>query len=191
MSQKICSHCGLTKSLDKFGIDRRNDDGHKGICRNCRNKYEKQFKIKNPEKNKERLRKRRIYRMENIEKFRKYERDMSKKYHQLYPERYKEIFKKLLDKRKLQVLTHYGGNPPKCACCDESIYEFLTIDHIGGGGNLHRRKTGRMGSSFYQWLIKNNYPEGYRVLCWDCNCSLGIHGYCPHKNDKRMVYKEI
>lgn len=32
------------------------------------------------------------------------------------------------------------------------------------------------------WLIHNRFPEGFRVLCFNCNNSLGMHGYCPHGN---------
>lgn len=85
-----------------------------------------------------------------------------------------------------QVLDHYGK---VCACCGEWRYEFLSIDHIDGGGNKHRnelkqkgelKKAGRM----HDWLRKNNYPEGFRVLCHNCNQARGLYGYCPHKPDE-------
>ena len=38
---------------------------------------------------------------------------------------------------RLEILIHYGGPVPKCACCGESHIEFLSIDHIGGGGKKH------------------------------------------------------
>lgn len=34
---KPCNKCGDTKTLDLFAKDRRNKDGHAGICRDCRN----------------------------------------------------------------------------------------------------------------------------------------------------------
>ena len=84
-------------------------------------------------------------------------------------------------KMKMEVLFHYGGDPPRCACCGEMLLEFLSIDHIFGGGYQHRKKLGLNGSSLYHWLIKNKFPEGYRVLCFNCNMSLGFYGYCPHE----------
>ncbi len=28
---------------------------------------------------------------------------------------------------------------------------------------------------------KDNYPKNdFRILCWNCNCSRGFSGYCPH-----------
>lgn len=82
---------------------------------------------------------------------------------------------------RAEVLEHYGGNPPKCSCCGESTREFLALDHTNGGGNKHRKELGiNAGFVFYRWLQKNNYPEGFRVLCHNCNLSLGYYGYCPH-----------
>lgn len=91
---------------------------------------------------------------------------------------------------RLEVLTHYGGNPPKCACCGEAHIEFLTIDHIDGNGNKHRRQLKEKfgyrisGWRFYCWLKSNNFPEGYRVLCMNCNHSLAHYKYCTHKKVK-------
>jgi len=78
------------------------------------------------------------------------------------------------------VLTHYGGNPPKCACCNEFHYEFLTIDHINGGGGKDRKARGD-GTRFYQSLIKDGFPPGLRVLCYNCHLARGFSGYCPHQ----------
>lgn len=80
---------------------------------------------------------------------------------------------------KLEVLVAYSGSPPRCACCGETMIEFLTIDHIEGGGTAQRKQLGVV--SIYNWLKKNNYPLGYRVLCMNCNVALGHFGYCPHK----------
>jgi len=75
----------------------------------------------------------------------------------------------------------YGGY--KCACCGVTDKEFLSIDHSEGGGAAHRKElTGnpRNGHNMYYWIRKNNFPPGFRVLCMNCNFSLGHHGYCPH-----------
>jgi hypothetical protein len=96
----------------------------------------------------------------------------------------REYGRNLCQTRRLQVLIHYGGDPPKCACppCGEDKIEFLSIDHIHGGGNKHMRKLGLKGGvNFHTWLIKNNYPEGYQVLCMNCNHAKGHYGICPHQ----------
>lgn len=84
-----------------------------------------------------------------------------------------------------RVLAHYGGSPPKCACCGEAHVEFLCIDHENGGGNEHRRTLGvNSGGAFYAWLEKAGLPPGYRVLCHNCNSALGFYGRCPHTEMK-------
>jgi hypothetical protein len=81
---------------------------------------------------------------------------------------------------KLEVMTHYSNGVPKCACCGESFIEFLTLDHINGGGNEERRANKSARNTAY-WLKKNGFPSGFRVLCMNCNFALGKFGYCPHK----------
>ena len=39
------------------------------------------------------------------------------------------------------------------------------------------------GTKFYRWLKRNNFPEGFQVLCFNCNCGKEINkGVCPHKS---------
>jgi len=76
-----------------------------------------------------------------------------------------------------RCLAHYGG---KCECCGESRYEFLAIDHADGNGAKHRKKD-NSAVRIAVWLIKNNFPDGFRVLCHNCNCAIGFYGYCPHQ----------
>ncbi len=83
---------------------------------------------------------------------------------------------------KKTVMMYYSNGTMKCACCGETHIEFLTIDHINNDGAKHRKDINSGGGhSFYRWLINNNFPQGYRVLCFNCNCSLGMYGYCPHQ----------
>lgn len=69
-------------------------------------------------------------------------------------------------------------------CCGEGNVEFLTLDHIEGNGHAERLANPRRGVQFYGWLIRQGYPKGYRILCFNCNCARGIHGYCPHERQK-------
>ena len=101
-------------------------------------------------------------------------------------ERMKRIGKSNRSKRrkeyKTEVVNHYTNNTNDCSCCGETNFEFLCVDHINGDGGKQRKKMGSGGSGvqFYLWLMKNNFPDGYRILCYNCNCSLGFLGYCPH-----------
>ena len=75
-------------------------------------------------------------------------------------------------KLKLQILSHYSGGEPICAKCGLRDIRVLTIDHVGGGGRKHLIGLKiKGGSTFYRWLRLNGFPAGYRVLCFNCNCS--------------------
>jgi hypothetical protein len=80
-----------------------------------------------------------------------------------------------LERAKLrkEVIDHYGS---ECVCCGETIREFLSIDHINGGGNAHRKEIKASGINLYRWLKRNDYPKGFRVLCMNCNWAIGIYG---------------
>lgn len=85
-------------------------------------------------------------------------------------------------KVRIEVLTHYGGEPPYCACCGEKQTEFLCIDHVNpGAGSQQRRESGGGSILLCEWLKKNRFPLGYRVLCHNCNSAIGFYGYCPHQ----------
>ena len=69
--------------------------------------------------------------------------------------------------------------PPR-ANREEKNTSTALLDHINGGGRKQRREMG--GSlKIYKWLIANNFPEGFRLLCMNYNFALGRCGYCPHK----------
>jgi hypothetical protein len=85
---------------------------------------------------------------------------------------------------RMKVLKHYSNSEePSCACCGEKTYEFLAIDHMNNDGAQHRKKIGTH-IHLYRWLINNNLPEGYQILCHNCNFSKGQHGICPHERKK-------
>lgn len=83
----------------------------------------------------------------------------------------------------------YGG---KCVCCGEDELDFLVIDHINDNGAEHRKEVNLR--VIYRWLWKNNLPEGFQVLCANCNLSKQIRrsydglGYCIHQ---RRIFEEL
>jgi hypothetical protein len=81
--------------------------------------------------------------------------------------------------RKLIVINHYLGI---CVCCGEKQMEFLSINHKNNNGAEHRRKIGQ--GNLYQWIINNNFPSDYEVMCMNCNSSNGFYGFCPHGGKK-------
>ena len=81
---------------------------------------------------------------------------------------------------KVKVINGYGG---KCACCGEKQIEFLSVDHANGDGAEERRKLGKKINSgaLYRMIIRENFPDRYQILCFNCNMALGFFGYCPHR----------
>ena len=59
-------------------------------------------------------------------------------------------------------------NKKKCSQCNCDIYEVLDIDHIENDGNKERKNI-KCTLSFYQYIIKNNFPKKYQILCKNCN----------------------
>ena len=91
------------------------------------------------------------------------------------------------NKFRLEVLNHYSKGEIKCACCGYTGLPFMTIDHINGWRHLHKRHIG--GISLIWWLRKHNFPRGFQVLCFNCNCSKGFFGQCGHKFEWKPINK--
>jgi hypothetical protein len=79
-------------------------------------------------------------------------------------------------RHRQEAINRYGG---ACKHCQENRLLLLTIDHINGGGNRHRQTMGEGGNRIYVWLRKHTYPNGFQVLCYNCNAAkvqLGDNG---------------
>ena len=69
---------------------------------------------------------------------------------------------------KLEVIKEYGG---RCMCpggCDVTEPDWLSMDHVKGGGVKHRQQLKVIGLDFYRWLKKKGFPKkGFRLLCYN------------------------
>lgn len=124
--------------------------------------------------------------LDNGRKWRTVNRMRTKAYNDAYRVKHRELLNgRARDYRQIirsKVFDHYGHI---CVGCGENDPFVLSIDHIGGGGNKHRRELGglnRGGNTTYRWLIKNNFPQGFRVLC--SNCQLRAKFGNPLSNEK-------
>ena len=122
------------------------------------------------------------------------ERKARKKEHQSRPEnklRKNILGKKFREELKFEVFStlsklHSNSKIPCCRCCHKSSHiDFLTIDHIEGRKNLPKEEKKLKGEKLNLWLKKNNYPDGFQVLCWNCNMPKGSFGQCPHEELKK------
>lgn len=68
---------------------------------------------------------------------------------------------------KLDVFAAYGG--AFCVKCGESRLSALTLDHIAQDGAKHRNNGRPWGITLYRQLRRQRFPNGFRVLCSNCN----------------------
>jgi len=119
---------------------------------------QREWRLKNPEKQSEYNRK---WREKNPEKVKQH----SEKYRGRY-----EYQRNYMQKLKEAVINHYS---PNHVCqwkgCTWTDSDALSVDHINNDGAEHFRKLGKGrhfgGRQFYLWLIRNNFPKGFQILC--------------------------
>src|ERR1700747_1062977 len=59
-------------------------------------------------------------------------------------------------KMKQEIMDYYGGC---CACCGETILDFLALDHLNNDGAAHRKAEQlQTGWRTYYWIKRNNFP---------------------------------
>lgn len=69
----------------------------------------------------------------------------------------------------MKVINHYSKGKNQCSKCIVNDPDILEIDHINNGGAEHRRKIGNGGKIIIKWLIDNDFPGGFQILCCNCN----------------------
>ena len=102
------------------------------------------------------------------------------------------------DDRRLNILQHYSkrhsnSNIPCCRCCGENYHiDFLEIDHIAGKKQMDLEpelkklnySSKLRNQNLHRWIIKNNFPDGFQILCTNCNFAKGMkknNNKCPHE----------
>ena len=153
--QKFCKICNEKKKYYKSS----NRKYGFYYCLNCQKDYHKLYRKYNPQKYGE---KQRLY-------FKKWILENK----EIYFLKQKLYFRKL----RKETLDKYGG---KCICCGEKKFEFLAFDHKNNDGGKFRKSVGA-GTTTVQWIIKNNYPTLFQILCHNCNQAKGYYGSCPHQ----------
>lgn len=164
---KTCTKCKESKNIEDFANNKRSSDGKLSSCRSCeslrKKKYFQPYSEKTEKEKAELYEYHTQYRLANKDKVNAF----SIKYNRICRE---------------AAIERYGG---KCMCCGESTYEFLCIDHINNDGNKHRKEMN--STKIHRWLKKNKYPEGFQVLCHNCNLAKGFYGECPHSKQITVI----
>lgn len=81
---------------------------------------------------------------------------------------------------KQECLNHYGN---RCVCCGQTDIRYLTIDHINNDGKQHRET---FSGPIYDWLRSHSYPEGFQILCSNCNYAKAYFGGCEQPCQSRV-----
>lgn len=83
--------------------------------------------------------------------------------------RHREKERERRKQTKQNIIAHYSNQTMCCAICKFDDIRALSVDHIEGGGNKHRKSLNfKAGHQFYNWLVQNKFPEGFRILCMNC-----------------------
>jgi hypothetical protein len=158
MEVKTCSSCRINKPYTDFAKNKSAKDGFNNQCKLCnaiwRNENRGKIKLDNSinyQKNKERI----------IKQVVVYSRSA-------------RLYAKVLG------VKHYGG---KCQClgCNESRFEFLTMEHINGKDKKtawHKRGNNWVAA------MRANWPKDITIMCMNCNFSRSRYGYCPHEKER-------
>ncbi len=176
---KQCFKCKRNLSFSEFYKYKLTKDGLRYNCKDC----QKEYYIKNRDriliqrkgyrkKNKDKIKKQaRLYRKENPNYNKEWHEknfNYSKEYHKEYRQTNKEKRREYRRKNRLKIINHYTNASMSCINCGYSDVRALSIDHINNDG-AEQRKIHGTGGKFYYWLIKNDYPEGFQILCRNCN----------------------
>ena len=180
---RTCTECGEAKELIEFPSYKTNHNksgiGYQTRCKPCYNEYHRRWRKEQGDKYRDKQSQRHRDRVAALapDELKKYRRKMCNHKNKRHRE------------DRLAALDAYGG--PTCVCCGENTEMFLCIDHINNNGGAHRKEIGNSGSRLYQWLRINGYPEGFQVLCYNCNNGKRLNnGVCPHHDSRCNDYPE-
>lgn len=163
---RTCKKCGLEKPSDQFPFSNKEKGWRRHRCLDCEKSYYRSYYLADP------VRRAGWNKPEVIEKrkrFMKTPEGMARRRKQNAEWNYRN---------RQKCLDAYGR---MCACCGEDNDRFLTIDHVDNNGH-EMRKEHLTGNTFYRWLIRNGFPDGFQILCFNCNIGRALNGgICPHK----------
>lgn len=196
--EKLCYTCGQIKSIHDFSLQPDTVDNHKTVCQVCHDYWYRE--LIEEERQKTWVRPvegtKHCHDCGQVRSLEEWGSD-KKRADGLQPRckictnrRRKDARQQL----RYEALAYYSKGTFMCACCGEAHCEFLGIDHIHGSGTRHRKDLGngnKTGQALYRWIKDNDYPDGLRVLCHNCNLSIGFYGYCPHEKERDLVVMNV
>jgi hypothetical protein len=86
------------------------------------------------------------------------------------------------EKLERSVIKAFGA---RCQCCGFRDRRILEPAHITGACNPRCCQKHGQGTAFYQWLVDNNFPKGFGLLCPNCIAGRFRNGgRCPHEEKR-------
>jgi hypothetical protein len=129
--------------------------------------------------------KRRIYGAKWYQEHKQSHALLNRAWKKQHPERAQAISRDSLRRRSTKVRkAMFEALGDRCACCHESIPQFLTLDHIKRDGAAERRLYGGNSRTLLDMANKVGWPKDrYRVLCMNCNWATRYGLPCPHQKN--------
>lgn len=161
-----CKKCNNVKEITQFPIYDNKSGSRRHACNSCNAKRVEDHHAKNRE-----------WRLECARK--RYAKDPTSVWTPKRRKRANELAQVRLRNLRNAIYLKYGN---KCNCCGETNTLFLTLDHVNNDGK-HMRKYvhGRSANTIYTWIINNNFPDIFQLLCFNCNIGKSRNnGVCPH-----------
>jgi len=161
MEVRKCRTCSTEKSLDQFECISPVKGWYRRQCKACI------------------MDRNRGYVDISKERIREYHREYYRKNKEKLDKRSKDWIEANKDRRRTTGLYHYyslqhdaivayGGY--RCNWCGIDEPLVLAIDHVNNDGKEHREQIkSKGGVILYKWLRDHGYPEGFQVLCMNCN----------------------
>ena len=111
---------------------------------------------------------------------------------------YLKKYQKKNDDQRLKILQAYSkrlsnSDVPCCNCCGLNDHlDFLALDHVLGKKQMDSMpelvaigySSTLENNKLKDWIIRNNFPDGFQILCHNCNFAKGYprnNGKCPHE----------
>lgn len=121
--------------------------------------------------------------LEGFCRCRKFKPEVGKKFCAECLERGRDAQRRSKAQATTTIINHFDG---KCACCGESLLQFLTIDHVNNDGHIERKLHNNSGNIEYIRLAKriaaNEVITDRQLLCYNCNLGKARNGgTCPHQ----------
>lgn len=160
-TERQCKKCAETKPVEQFELLNKEKGYRRGICDSCRADYKREA---NERSKAELVQYRRQYHNRNRDKIIAKVNDWVK----ANPDRRRKNALAYYYRLQDQAIMAYGGY--QCTWCGITEPLVLCIDHVDNNGRDHRKEIGSLGGhKLYKWLKDKDYPDGFQVLCMNCN----------------------